>query len=253
MNKSIVLTLVTSALLSTQSTISFAQMQEFQKVPTRDAAIEKYIADNNIQNVKGSPEGFYYVIDKEGAGEFPQVGKDVLVHYVGTRLDGKKFDSSRDRGQPFSFPLGQGRVIKGWDKGIPLFREGSRGKLFLPSGVAYGERGAGGDIPANTPLIFDIEVMPPPPPPVVVPEATQIATYTKAYPARVFKTSPDGMLCAIESEGTGAKAKTGDKVVFHFVGKFLDGKTLGDSHQSGSPLSMVVGQNQRALGRSGCR
>ncbi len=245
MNKSTILTLVTSALVSTYSTISFAQMQEFQKVPTRDAAIEKYIADNKIQNVKGSPDGFYYVIEQEGTGNFPQLGKEVLVHYVGTRLDGKKFDSSRDRGQPFSFPLGQGRVIKGWDKGIPLFKEGSRGKLFLPAAVAYGERGAGADIPANTPLVFDIEVIPAP---VVLPEATQIENYMKSYPAHVFTKSPDGLLFSIENKGTTAPAKLGDKVVFHFVGKFLDGRVLGDSHQSGNPLNLSCGQNQMLPG-----
>ncbi|MEY4928141.1 MAG: hypothetical protein RI894_2579 [Bacteroidota bacterium] len=275
MNKSTILTLVTGALLSVQATISFAQMQEFQKVPTRDAAIEKYIADNNIQHVKGSPDGFYYVIDKEGTGEFPQVGKEVFVHYVGTRLDGKKFDSSRDRGQPFSFPLGQGRVIKGWDKGIPLFREGSRGKLFLPPAVAYGERGAGGDIPANTPLIFDIEVFggadlarikeesagaaakaqaeaakaqAEAAATAKATEGTRLADYVKAYPAKVFKQTADGMYYSIENEGTAPKPKTGDKVIFHFVGKFVDGRELGDSHKNGSPLTITIGENQMLPG-----
>lgn len=256
MNKSIFLTTVTSAFILAQTTLSFAQMQEFTKVPTRDAAIEKYIADNNIQQVKGSPDGFYYVIEKEGTGNFPVVGKEVFVHYVGTRLDGKKFDSSRDRGAPFSFPLGQGRVIKGWDKGIPLFREGSRGRLFLPAAVAYGERGAGGDIPANTPLIFDIEVFgeadmarakEEAATAAKAAEAGKLAEYAKSYPAKVFKTAADGTVYAIENEGTGAKGKTGDKVVFHFLGKFLDGRELGDSRKN-QPLTITIGENQMLPG-----
>ena len=132
---------------------------EFAKVPARDAAIEQYLAAHGIANVEGSPEGFYYVVDQKGEGVFAQSGDFVAVHYTGTRLDGVKFDSSVDRDEPFTFQIGAGMVIQGWDKGIPLFSAGSKGRLFLPSNMAYGAQGAGGAIGPNTPLVFEIEML----------------------------------------------------------------------------------------------
>jgi FKBP-type peptidyl-prolyl cis-trans isomerase len=244
MNKIIISSLFVAAVAAPFSGAfaqSAKQMEEYKKLAKRDAAIEKYLADNKIENVKTSPDGFYYVIETESTGAFPQNGKSVNVHYVGTRLDGKKFDSSRDRGQPFSFVLGQGQVIKGWDKGIPLFREGSRGKLFLPADAAYGERGAGADIPANTPLVFDIEVFGAPP-------VVTVESYVKAQAPKKFQTDANGLMHSVETAGTGAKAQKGDKVTFHFVGKFLDGRMLGDSRAQNHPLTITVGENQMLPG-----
>jgi FKBP-type peptidyl-prolyl cis-trans isomerase len=83
----------------------------------------------------------------------------VTAHYTGTLWDGTKFDSSLDRGQPFSFPLGKHQVIAGWDEGFGLFRVGTKGKLIIPSYLAYGDRGAGGAIPPKADLIFDVEML----------------------------------------------------------------------------------------------
>jgi len=87
------------------------------------------------------------------------VGKKVKVHYTGKLLDGKKFDSSLDRNQPFEFVLGAGQVIQGWDEGIALMKEGEDGILFIPSHLGYGARGAGGVIPANATLIFEVQLL----------------------------------------------------------------------------------------------
>jgi peptidylprolyl isomerase len=105
------------------------------------------------------PDGLKYVDLKIGKGPRPTVGQTVRVHYVGTLMDGTKFDSSRDRGQPFEFPLGEGRVIPGWDEGVKTMRVGGRRKLIVPPALAYGEQGAGDKIPPNATLIFDIELL----------------------------------------------------------------------------------------------
>jgi len=110
---------------------------------------------------KKTASGLYYVIDKEGTGDMAKPGQTVVAHYTGTLFDdGKKFDSSVDRGQPFEFPLGQHRVIAGWDEGFGLFKVGSKGKLIIPSKLAYGPRGAGGGaIPPNADLVFEVEML----------------------------------------------------------------------------------------------
>ncbi len=104
--------------------------------------------------------GLYYVIDVEGNGAQAQPGQTVVAHYTGTLFeDGKKFDSSVDRGAPFEFPIGQHRVIAGWDEGFALLKVGSKGKLIIPSKLGYGIRGAGGVIPPNADLVFEVEML----------------------------------------------------------------------------------------------
>lgn len=106
-----------------------------------------------------TPSGLKLEMIKDGTGPNPQPGQTVTVHYTGTLSDGKKFDSSRDRGEPFSFRLGQGQVIRGWDEGLALMKVGSRAKLTIPPQLGYGARGAGGVIPPNATLIFDVELL----------------------------------------------------------------------------------------------
>src|SRR5499426_2212200 len=103
--------------------------------------------------------GLQYIELKVGAGATAQAGQTVSVHYSGWLENGKKFDSSVDRGQPFSFPLGTGRVIKGWDEGVKGMKVGGKRKLTIPSMLGYGAQGAGGAIPPNSTLIFDIELL----------------------------------------------------------------------------------------------
>jgi len=103
--------------------------------------------------------GLQYIDLKVGTGATAQAGQTVSVHYTGWLENGKKFDSSVDRGQPFSFPLGAGRVIKGWDEGVKGMKVGGKRKLIIPSNLGYGARGAGGVIPPNATLIFEVDLL----------------------------------------------------------------------------------------------
>lgn len=120
-----------------------------------------YFAKNNIKATK-TPTGLYYTITKEGTGPNAMSGQSVTVNYTGKTLDGKTFDSNVDSNfhhvQPFSFNLGQHQVISGWDEGVTLFKKGTKGTLYIPSPMAYGAQSPSPAIPANSVLIFDIEV-----------------------------------------------------------------------------------------------
>ena len=103
--------------------------------------------------------GLEYVELVEGTGPRPKTGDSVSVHYTGWLKSGQKFDSSLDRGQPFVFPLGRGRVIKGWDEGVATMKVGGKRLLLIPPSLGYGARGAGGVIPPNATLLFQVELL----------------------------------------------------------------------------------------------
>jgi peptidylprolyl isomerase len=103
--------------------------------------------------------GLDYTEIEAGTGVAPQTGDIVQVHYTGTLTDGTKFDSSHDRGQPLEFTLGRGQVIAGWDEGIALMKVGGKASLVIPPELGYGARGAGGVIPPNATLHFDVELV----------------------------------------------------------------------------------------------
>jgi len=96
---------------------------------------------------------------KVGTGAVAETGKSVTVHYAGWLTTGAKFDSSKDRGEPFTFPLGGGQVIKGWDQGVVGMKVGGVRKLTIPPSLGYGARGAGGAIPPNATLVFEVELL----------------------------------------------------------------------------------------------
>ncbi|WKK76415.2 FKBP-type peptidyl-prolyl cis-trans isomerase [Marivirga salinae] len=136
-----------------------------------DELIKDFLSENNIEAEK-TESGLYYMITKGTSGEKPEAGDTVKVNYVGKLMDGTVFDTSyedvaKEAGvyneqreyAPIEIPIGKGRVIRGWDEGIMLLNEGSEATLYIPSGLAYGPRAAGAAIPANSTLIFDVELV----------------------------------------------------------------------------------------------
>jgi FKBP-type peptidyl-prolyl cis-trans isomerase len=123
-----------------------------------DALLQDYIKKNNL-TVQKTPSGIYYQVLKPGTGATPKPGQSVSVNYLGTLLSGKEFDSSAKQGKPIEFPIGQAAVIPGWDEGISLLNKGSKAILLIPSPLAYGTRAMGTDIPANSPLRFEVELV----------------------------------------------------------------------------------------------
>ncbi|MBO6782221.1 MAG: FKBP-type peptidyl-prolyl cis-trans isomerase [Alphaproteobacteria bacterium] len=119
--------------------------------------------NSDAQDTITTSSGLRYIDHEAGAGEKAEAGDNVVVHYTGWLYNdgekGNKFDSSLDRNQPFSFPLGAGRVIKGWDEGVAGMRPGGKRTLIIPPGLGYGARGAGGVIPPNATLMFDVELI----------------------------------------------------------------------------------------------
>ena len=131
--------------------IAKKQKEETEK----DAALIK----EKWPNATKTSSGLMYVITKEGEGPTPKKGQKVKAHYTGTLLSGKKFDSSRDRGKPFEFPVGMGRVIRGWDEAFLDMKKGEKRTLIIPHFLAYGERGRPPTIPPKATLVFDVELI----------------------------------------------------------------------------------------------
>jgi len=131
------------------------QMRDMEKNKT---AGDKFLAENKTKpGVITTPSGLQYIVIKEGTGKQPSAEQTVKVHYHGTLLNGKVFDSSVDRGQPIEFPLN--RVIPGWTEGVQLMKEGAKYKFFIPGNLAYGPNGAPPTIGPNETLIFEVELI----------------------------------------------------------------------------------------------
>jgi peptidylprolyl isomerase len=117
------------------------------------------LAVNKAAKITTTASGLKYTVIKSGKGATPKKGEKVFVHYTGTLTNGKKFDSSRDRSEPFSFVVGEGQVIPGWDEALSTMKVGERRKLTIPPKLGYGAAGAGKVIPPNATLIFDVELL----------------------------------------------------------------------------------------------
>jgi len=151
------------------------QQEEFRKMQAEEAArakaqaatddslIQQYLKTKGITNAKKTASGLYYVVTKEGTGDFAKAGQKVTVNYTGRNIKEEVFDSNVDSAfhhvQPFQFNLGSRSVIAGWDEGVALMNKGMKATFFIPSGMAYGPRARAEKIPANAILIFDIELL----------------------------------------------------------------------------------------------
>ena len=135
------------------------ELEKLEKQAEETAKKAKEAIDALKKGANVTSSGLAYKIIKKGTGAKAEAGKTVSVHYTGKLSNGTKFDSSYDRNQPIEFELGRGRVIKGWDEGISLLNVGSKATFIIPPDLAYGARGAGGVIPPNATLIFDVELV----------------------------------------------------------------------------------------------
>jgi FKBP-type peptidyl-prolyl cis-trans isomerase len=124
-----------------------------------DALIQKYLTIDSVTNAVKTSSGIYHSVQTAGTGQQVQAGKTVTVHYIGRFMNGQIFDSSYKTGSPFNFKVNAGQVIKGWDEGLQLMQKGEKALLYIPSGLAYGLKGAGNTIPPNTVLKFEITVL----------------------------------------------------------------------------------------------
>lgn len=190
------------------------------------------------EELSTTDSGLRYAITEQGEGEAAEAGNLVYVHYTGTLEDGTQFDSSYDRGEPFQFILGAGQVIPGWDEGIALLHVGGKATLVIPPELAYGDRGAGGVIPPDATLIFEVELVrtePGPPPPPEAPAEVDEADYT---------TTESGLKYYDFEEGSGDPPQAGQQVTVHYTGWLEDGTRFDSSLLRGQPFDFVVGVGQ---------
>lgn len=178
-------------------------------------------------NATTTASGLTIMTHNPGTGDPPKPGDVVEVHYRGMLADGTQFDSSYGRGDPLQFILGQGMVIKGWDEGIGLLGKGGKATLIIPPDLAYGASGAGGVIPPNATLTFEVELVEIRPGPPAAPEAVAEADYV---------TTASGLKYVDLRVGEGAPAAAGQSVDVHYTGWLTDGTMFDSSRQPRRPM-----------------
>ena len=191
-------------------------------------------AFGQMKGFKTTESGLQYLIHSKGNGPKAKAGDKVTVHYVGKLMDDTEFDQSYKRGQPFSFTLGQGQVIKGWDEGIALLNEGDSATFIIPAELGYGAQAAG-SIPPNSVLNFTVKLM------KVVPEP-KVEPYNTA--GKDTLTTPSGLkyIMVIENKKGGDRPTAGSNVKVHYTGYFEDGRVFDSSVKRGEPIAFQLGK-----------
>lgn len=175
--------------------------------------------------------GLQLKITNPGQGEFPKPGDNVTAHYTGKLLDGTIFDSSIQRGTPFSFEVGTGQVIKGWDEGFQLLKKGAKATFIIPANLAYGER-AMGSIPPNSVLIFDVELLD-------IKPGLKIESFDiKGKPTME---TASGVKYIKVKTGNGPKVEADCNVEFHYTAYLENGKIFDSTHKKGQTLKVLAG------------
>ncbi len=175
---------------------------------------------------------FQYIELVKGDGSAPQLGEIVSVHYTGTLQDGTVFDSSYGRGAPFQFVLGKGTVIPGWEKGIAMMQEGGKARLIIPPDMAYGAHGAGGVIPPNATLTFEVELVSIKLGPPIAPASVDETDY---------ETTENNLKYYDLAVGDGPTAETGQLVTVEYTGWLTDGTMFDSSLTRNQPFSFILG------------
>jgi len=187
------------------------------------------------EDLTTTASGLKYVVLEEGSGPQAEAGQVVSVNYVGTLEDGTEFDNSYKRGAPIQFVLGKQQVIPGWDEGIGLLNVGDKARLVIPPDLAYGEAGAGGVIPPNATLIFDVELV-------------DISPGAPEAPSEVadgdFTVTDSGLKYYDIKVGDGEAPAKGQTVTAHYTGWLEDGTKFDSSLDRGQPFSFKLGAGQ---------
>ncbi len=186
--------------------------------------------------------GLQYIEIEPGTGAQAKAGDLVSVHYVGTLEDGTEFDNSLNRGAPIEFVLGKGMVIQGWDEGIALMKEGGKATLVIPPELGYGAQGAGGVIPGNATLTFDVELVSVQEGPPGAPDAPT------AVNEEDYTVTASGLKYYDLVEGSGDPLAPGTNVVVHYTGWLTDGTKFDSSLDRGQPFSFPLGQGRVIAG-----
>lgn len=216
------------------------EVQVEEEAEEAEAPAEEAESDSNesvvVETIEGTTtdSGLQFIEVEAGDGPKPAAGSIVQVHYTGKLMDGTEFDSSVGR-DPFTFTLGQGQVISGWDEGIAMLSEGGKAMLIIPPALAYGSAGAGGVIPPDATLMFDVELV-------------AIIEGAPAAPTEVDEddyTETDSGLKYYDFEvGDGDTPEEGQIIDVHYTGWLTDGTKFDSSLDRGSPISFAIGLGQ---------